>query len=91
MDDEELEENDHFAMDGFDQDKEINDLYVQKENKLECTAVEEIIDPNYFIEPLIIYDKFKLSKIQDTNSMDIFNKFLLMNFSNIFLTKHNPI
>ena len=67
-------------MDSFDQDKEINDIYAQKENKLECTAVEEIIDPNYFIEPLIVYDKFKLAKIPDTNPMDIFNKFFTNEF-----------
>jgi len=80
IDDEEVEEKDPYAMDSFDQDKEINDIYAQKENKLECTAVEEIIDPNYFIEPLIVYDKFKLAKIPDTNPMDIFNKFFTNEF-----------
>ena len=76
----EEEENNPYEMDSFDQDKEINDIYDQKENKLQCTAVEEIIDPNYFIEPLIVYDKFKLAKIPDTNPMDIFNKFFTNEF-----------
>lgn len=76
----EEEENNPYELDSFDQDKEINEIYAQKENKLECTAVEEIIDPNYFIEALIVYDKFKLAKIPDTNPMDIFNKFFTNEF-----------
>ena len=64
----------------FDQDKELDDLEAQRGTKLECTAVEEIIDPNYFIEPLNVYDKFHLAKIDDTNPIDIYNKYFTSEF-----------